>query len=708
VSIALLLFALLYLCRRNSARLRYALACLALLAMPVALGVTVALSAPSRPVAPFLRPVDLTDAGNSLTGQPSTPPARQLGLKAVLPWVPPFWMAGVLIFYLRSLGGWMAAQRLRRAGICAVSNEWQVRLHRLCGRVQLSKPVVLLESCLVEVPVVMGFLRPVILMPMGLLAGLSTDQLESILIHELAHIRRRDYVVNLLQTLVEGLLFYHPAVWWVSGQVRAERENCCDDVVVNLKGDARGYAAALATLERNRWPAHEPALAATGGSLMKRIHRLLQEPEGHRASAAPVFVVGLLVVSLGVAVASWQSAPSPPPAPVSSQVPQGEIHAYALPGGAFFKSGIMTAKEEAELARAIDQEIEHVAVRYRPATVDDDAVIQEYIGRVRENLRKSPPKFAIAIMEPAEPVQDSLPARQLSERQRKRNDEKVSSGLETPYRKWMNEDVAYIITDEERSAFKNLQADAEREHFIEQFWLRRDPTPGTFENEFREEHYRRIAYANEHYTDNHGLPGWKTDRGRIYIVYGPPDEINSHPTGGAYERPAEQGGGATSTVPFEQWTYRHIEGVGDNVTIEFVDPTKTGEYRMTTDPAEKERSGYIEGYVAGVTGVAADNHVAPVKTGATVQVMGATATGGRMVLLSIPLNGYGDHRVNLLGTLTSSTRRPVQTFEQALPGATPLYTRIVPLAPGSYRLNIVLKDLTTGVLAHDGMDFEVK
>ena len=140
--------------------------------------------------------------------------------------------------------------------------------------------------------------------------------------------------------------------------------------------------------------------------------------------------------------------------------------------------------------------------------------------------------------------------------------------------------MAYIISDEERAAFKSLQTDEEREHFIEQFWLRRDPTPGTVENEFKEEHYRRIAYANEHFATS--IPGWKTDRGRIYITYGPPDEKESHPSGGAYQRPAEQGGGTTSTFPFEQWRYRFIEGIGTDVIIEFVDPTMTGEYRMTS------------------------------------------------------------------------------------------------------------------------------
>jgi GWxTD domain-containing protein len=182
-------------------------------------------------------------------------------------------------------------------------------------------------------------------------------------------------------------------------------------------------------------------------------------------------------------------------------------------------------------------------------------------------------------------------AKPLSEKEKKKREAKLKKELMTPYRKWLNEDVAYIITDEERKAFNQLQTDEEREQFIEQFWLRRDPTPDTVENEFKEEHYRRIAYANEHYAS--GIPGWKTDRGRIYIMYGPPDEIESHPSGGTYERPPEEGGGETSTYPFEQWRYRYIEDVGSDIIIEFVDPTMSGEYHMTMDPSEKDALLYV-------------------------------------------------------------------------------------------------------------------
>jgi GWxTD domain-containing protein len=182
-------------------------------------------------------------------------------------------------------------------------------------------------------------------------------------------------------------------------------------------------------------------------------------------------------------------------------------------------------------------------------------------------------------------------AKPMTDKQRKKQEEKLRKELETPYKKWLNEEVVYIISDEERAAFRKLSTDEERQQFIEQFWLRRDPTPDTEENEYREEHYRRIAYANERFAS--GIPGWKTDRGRMYIAYGPPDEIESHPAGGSYERPYEEGGGSTSTFPFEKWRYRYIEGIGNDVNIEFVDTTMSGEYRMTMDPSEKDALLYV-------------------------------------------------------------------------------------------------------------------
>jgi GWxTD domain-containing protein len=206
--------------------------------------------------------------------------------------------------------------------------------------------------------------------------------------------------------------------------------------------------------------------------------------------------------------------------------------------------------------------------------------------------------FAVAQQTQQAPSQSrETVARPISDKEKRKRLERLRKELETPYKRWLDEDVTYIITDEERQAFKRLATDEEREQFVEQFWRRRDPTPDSMENEYKEEHYRRIAYANERFAS--GIPGWKSDRGRIYITFGPPDEIEDHPSGGTYVRPWEEGGGTTSTFPFQKWRYRYIDGIGTDVMIEFVDTTMTGEFRMTMDPSEKDALLYVPG--AGLT-----------------------------------------------------------------------------------------------------------
>jgi GWxTD domain-containing protein len=167
-----------------------------------------------------------------------------------------------------------------------------------------------------------------------------------------------------------------------------------------------------------------------------------------------------------------------------------------------------------------------------------------------------------------------------------KGDRKLLKELDTPFRRWLEEDVAYIITPEEKSSFLRLTTNEEREQYIEAFWQRRNPNPESPDNEYKDEYYRRIAYANARFAS--GLPGWKTDRGRIYIVFGPPDERDSHPSGGAYERLPEEGGGSTTAYPFEDWRYRHIDGIGDDINLEFVDTSWGGEYHLTMDPCEKD------------------------------------------------------------------------------------------------------------------------
>jgi GWxTD domain-containing protein len=455
-------------------RLRYAAAGLAMFAMLAGFGVTFARVMPGARIQRLTvdRP-RATPAPNRLEEGPRVTEGLA---QRVIPWLAPFWTAGVLLFYLRHLAGWMAAQHLRRTGVCCASDFWQERLDRLGASLRLSRPVTLLESALAEVPLVIGHLSPVILMPVGLLVGLPAGQIESILLHELAHIRRHDYLVNMLQTAVEGFFFYNPAVWWISGVMRAERENCCDDLAVAVNGNAREYAAALAQLEQNRWDARQAALAATGGNTMKRIRRLLSQPEGPRATLTPLFFAAILMITAVVGLAAWQ-AKSPAP---------------------------------------------------QPKTI---------------------------LLTQAQPAPRS-----------------------SPYTLWLEEDVAYIITDRERAAFVQLQTDPERVKFIEQFWARRNPTPGAPENEYRREHYRRIAYANEHFAPSSGTPGWKTDRGRIYITFGPPEERDGHPNGDA-----------TTTLPYERWRYLYINAIGNDVNMEFVDTTGSGDFRMTRDPSELQQ-----------------------------------------------------------------------------------------------------------------------
>jgi beta-lactamase regulating signal transducer with metallopeptidase domain len=217
---------------------------------------------------------------------------------SLLPWLVAAWLTGVLLLSVRFLGGLIVAERLKRNEASPLLRQWQERLSTLAGELRVSRPVRLCESMLVEVPTVIGWLRPVILVPASALTGLSAEQLEALLAHELAHIRRYDYLINLLQTAVETLLFYHPAVWWISGQIRQEREHCCDDLAVAACGSVLVYARALAGLEQLRSVAPQLAVAANGGSLLYRIQRLVGSParRAHRFESGLAGVIALATV----------------------------------------------------------------------------------------------------------------------------------------------------------------------------------------------------------------------------------------------------------------------------------------------------------------------------------------------------------------------------------------------------------------------------
>jgi GWxTD domain-containing protein len=312
--------------------------------------------------------------------------------------------------------------------------------------------------------------------------------------------------------MAESVMFYNPFVWWVSGLIRIEREHCCDDVVMQTTSRVSVYAAALVALEESRSRHAHFAIAATGGTLMKRVRRVLGQPE--QAASPLIPVIGALI-TIAVVAALVMARPARLGVPVPSAAPGLETHSTPT------AEAVLTAPS--------------------------------------------------SVKEPAAGVR--------------------AQTAQPPVQPWLDQDVAYIITAEERAAFLRLTNNEERARFIEQFWQRRDPTPGTPENEFKQEHYRRIDYANSHFGAARATPpvaGWRTDRGRTYIMYGRPDEIESHPSGGTYQRPIEQGGGTTSTFPFEIWFYRHLDGIGNDVLLEFVDPSMSGEYHLTIDPSEKD------------------------------------------------------------------------------------------------------------------------
>lgn len=298
--IAILYAIVCVLLRRSTANVRYAAACLAMLMMLIAPAVTMfVVTRIQEPVvlgepAAMVNSQRLSGRAQSLDDRlatgfvaseaaavsaPQALPMKQWAadrLPLAMPWFLGLWFLGVLLLSLRFAGGLVTAQRLKRVETSPTVQLWQERLRALCVRLRVSRPVRLCESALVEVPTVIGWLRPVILIPVSAISGLSAEQLEALLAHELAHIRRCDYLVNLIQTTIETLLFYHPAVWWVSRQIRHEREHCCDDLAVATCGDVLTYARALAALEQMRVVTPQLAVSANGGSLLVRIQRLLR------------------------------------------------------------------------------------------------------------------------------------------------------------------------------------------------------------------------------------------------------------------------------------------------------------------------------------------------------------------------------------------------------------------------------------------------
>ncbi len=364
--LGLLIAGVLWIYRRRSASTRYAVASgglLALLAAPVVTGAvlwqaarTVEPSGSADRVAARALGTGAT-SGHALVSRNSMD-AVHARLAAALPGVVAIWLASASLLLVRMGGGLWRVHRLHEAGFAAPASRWQEVAARLASRLGLQNAVRVVESRLVGTPTVVGWMRPIVLLPVAALANLTPAQVEAILAHELAHIRRHDYLVNLLQSLGETVLFYHPAVWWVSGRIRAEREHCCDDVALVVSGDRLSYAAALAALEEWRGREMAPALGAADGPLGGRVRRILDRPSGNR----PRFLRRAMAWGLALALAAGVGAALWPHDGVASR-PVQAAEAGAAPAGQTSRS-----------AGAADwqvSETEHFEVRYGPALADD-------------------------------------------------------------------------------------------------------------------------------------------------------------------------------------------------------------------------------------------------------------------------------------------------------------------------------------------------
>jgi GWxTD domain-containing protein len=364
------------------------------------------------------------------------------------------------------------------------------------------------ESESISVPMTVGQVAPTILLPADWREW-DSPKLQAVLAHEEAHIRRADWAIGVLTSINCCVFWFHPVAWWLKRELALLAEYACDDLALTQMGDRRTYARALLEIACAMKSAHGRLLVdAVPMAKETNVEKRMEQILDDRRTIPPAF-----------GRRGWVA-----------------LLMCSLPVG-YFASAVQLAPAQTRTAVPL---IEPPA-KQRPVPI----IVQTRPPAPRQTPTQAAPTPVPAPAAVAEPAT-------------------------SPYQKWIGEDVRWVISDEERMAFKRLQTDDEREAFIEQFWLRRDPTPATLENEMKEEHYRRLAWANDKFST--GIPGWQTDRGMIYIRYGPPDEIDTH----------------TLPHPYEIWGYRFIEGMGTNVKLEFDDPTMTGQYQLVLDPSVKD------------------------------------------------------------------------------------------------------------------------
>ncbi|MBZ5674171.1 MAG: GWxTD domain-containing protein [Acidobacteriia bacterium] len=502
LGLACLTWVTLRVCRIKSASVKHAVWTVVTAVMLVQLAASPALPSVSLKV---LAPV--ADAASTLTSQLELPPtpvplSNSAGRHLSVSWREAFiGVYAVVAFALlvQLAFGYLLARRLVRN---SKPLDW--------SRVR--------ESESISVPMTVGQISPVILLPLGWREW-DSAKLRAVLGHEEAHIHRADWAIGVVARINCCVFWFHPLAWWLKKELALLAEYACDDSVLAQMGDRRQYAQALLEIACAMKSAHGRLLRdavpmAKETNVKKRMEQILDDTRTIPQAFGQRGWVALLMC--------------------------------ALPMG-YFASAVQLAPAQSRTVIPVAEPSTAPDPIPQPAKQPARIIAQTR----RDTGQQLPPQAAPAPV-PAPPL----------------------ASFDSPYQKWLDDDVVYIISVEESRAFRRLRTDEERQQFIAQFWLRRDPTPGTEENEFKEEMYRRIAFTNDRFST--AIPGWKTDRGAIYIKYGPPDALDVH-------------GETPNTYPYETWTYRYLEGMGTNVALEFVDPTMTGRYHLTKDPTEKER-----------------------------------------------------------------------------------------------------------------------
>ena len=483
------------------------------------------------------------------------------------------YILGLAFLLARLFTGFFLGRRLRR-NLTPVDDpralQW-VELHaRATG---LKRAPTLAESRTVSVPLTVGVFHPFIVIPSGWREWPSA-KLAAVIAHEISHIRRNDSHTRVEALVYQCFFWFSPLGWWLERHLADLAEQASDEAAIRAGAEPAEYAQILLSFfeisARQGRVSWQSVSMARGLRARKRIERVLASGRTLPAAIKAPILAGLALCALPIV---WLTAATRPVLVASFDHvatrprTQNLAHLPILPP-------VPTGPKTSHLARAAASELPLLAPI---APFKDSSFSGTKTGEQQTRAQ-------LAIQGDSSGSTDFWLKSPVK-----------ASGQEmgTPYKKWLSEEVPYIITDAERAAFKKLSTDDGREAFIENFWESRNAHPGSHENEFKEEYYRRIAYANEHFASS--IPGWKTDRGRIYIMYGPPEEIDSHHSGGRYRRPDSEGGGETYTFPFERWRCRYIDGIGTNIILEFVDAAMTGEYHLTMDPGEKDALLHVPG-----------------------------------------------------------------------------------------------------------------